>query len=127
MAIRAEIFQDLNFDGYNDLIQKAVLKRLGKIGYFIAKYAQNNHRYTVRTGNLKNSTRYWVNRARQRLRIYISEGQADYGKYVHEGHGTWAPDQFIDGAIAKNKKYIDEQLEEAIKEATGEWNRRNRL
>ena len=126
MAIRAEITSDLDFGGFNDLLQKYVDEALHKIGYKLMVYARNNHRYNHRTGNLLNATRYQVNKNTSTVRLYISEHQADYGKYVHEGHGTWNADRFIDDAIANNKEFIDDEMNKAIKKSVDEFNRRNR-
>jgi hypothetical protein len=127
MAIRATITNNLNFGGFNDLLQKHVDKALNKIGYALMIYARNNHRYQSRSGNLINSTRFSVNKTISRVRLYISEGQAEYGKYVHEGHGTWSADRFIDDAIIKNKQFIDDEMNEAVRKATIEFNRQNRI
>lgn len=127
MALRAEITNDLDFGGLNDIMARHINKKLHKIGYFLAEYAKKNHRYNHRTGNLKRSTRFWVNKSISRVRLYISEQQAHYGKYVHEGHGTWKPDRFIDNAIKRNKDYIDREVAEAMRDATKEWNRKNRI
>lgn len=125
--IKSEIKNDLDFSGFDDILQSKINERLNKIGRFLAQYAQKHHRYKHRTGNLKNATRFWVNKAKARVRLYISEEQADYGKYVHEGHGTWKEDRFIDNAILKNQDYINSEMNEAIAEAAAEWNRKNRL
>ncbi len=125
--IRAEITNDLDFSGYTDILQKEINKELHVIGRFLVKYAQNTHRYQNRTGNLKESTRFWVDKAKARVRLYISESRAEYGKFVHEGHGTWSADRFIDNAIVRNKEYIDERMQEAISRAAKEFNRKNRM
>lgn len=125
--LKAVIKSDLNFNTFGDDVQKEVNKELHHIGRYLAKYAQDHHRYVHRTGNLKFATRYWVDRAKARVRVYISETQAHYGKYVHDGHRSWSPDRFINNALWKNIDYVDERLKMARNRAIKNWNKRNRL
>ena len=55
------------------------------------------HRYTRRTGLLSSATKYTADK--DEATVYIDDAQADYGKFVHDGFRTWAPDTFIPNAI----------------------------
>ena len=47
-------------------------------------------------------------------KVYLEDGIVEYGKYVHEGHGTWDPDQFIYEAWDRDKDRAQEFVETAI-------------
>lgn len=56
-------------------------------------YAKSNHRFSSRTGNLLSAIRSDIYNLSGRL--YIDDFLCDYGKFVHNGQRSWAPDQFI--------------------------------
>lgn len=102
------------------------LKLAGKqISTLITKTARNDHRYNHRTGKLRSATMSKTIESKTKLIIdsYINDGIAPYGKYIHNGTGTWAADPFIDDSIKKNwnkineiiKKHIDEAIDETFK------------
>jgi hypothetical protein len=74
-------------------------------------------RYYRNTGNLEKSVQTKVNDEGTVGEVYLDSGIADYGIYVHEGHGSWAPDKFLDDALMKRETEIREKIEEAIKVA----------
>ena len=74
-------------------------------------------RYYRTTGHLEKSVQTKVNDEGTVGEVYLDSGIADYGIYVHEGHGTWAPDRFLDEALMKNESQIRISLEDAIKGA----------
>jgi hypothetical protein len=76
----------------------------------IAEYAQENHRFDSQTGNLISAIKsemYGLSG-----RVYIDDYIADYGKYVHDGFKTWAPDTFVYDA----KYALEDQLIESLNE-----------
>lgn len=75
-------------------------------------YAQFTHRYITRTGILSSAIKSEVKDLVGEL--YIDENRAHYGKYVHEGHGTWAPDQFIYGSAQANTTNLEISLIQAL-------------
>ena len=97
--------------GLNELkgFKSAIANALEKQAKVIQEKARKYHRYIRRTGTLENAT---VAEATEMDIIgYINESQAPYGKYVHEGHGTWAPDPFLEEAF---ESYDLSILEKAI-------------
>lgn len=47
-------------------------------------------------------------------RVYLDEGIADYGIYVHEGQRSWSPDQFVYDAFEAQKDDIVTGIGEAV-------------
>jgi hypothetical protein len=78
-------------------------------------YAQFTHRYKTRTGRLSSAISSEVKDLMGEL--FIDENKAYYGKYVHEGHGTWAPDQFIYGSAEANTENLMSSLNQALDSA----------
>jgi len=81
----------------------------------IQNTAQTKHRYTRRTGALMGAT---VAKATEmEIEGYIDESKAHYGKYVHEGHHSWAPDRFLTTAFEKASTTISRAVTTAISSA----------
>jgi len=99
-----------------------------KIGRKLETDAKRDHRYKRRSGKLQEDTGYKVFTRKGvtfraiTLKFGLGFGRTKaakkYGKSVHEGHGTWRPDQFIYKAVKKNKLFIDREINEAIKKVT---------
>ena len=88
--------------------------------------AREEHNYTHRTRNLRNSTNAKVKTDPQfwELKVSVNERKAPYSKWVILGHGTKPkPDPFLDKALKSNSKYINQRIKKAIKDATQEFNR----
>lgn len=84
----------------------------------IQEVARTWHRYKSRTGLLNSAIREEV---RDLVAdIFIDDTIADYGKYVHEGHGTWRPDPFIDSAVAYKDEELMYMFESAVERAARE-------
>jgi len=107
--------------------------------------AKDQHRFTTRTGRLvksikgyggvgliQESRRGFVGRIADKLfgvkshsSAYVNldlhdEGQplgTKYGKYVHEGHGSWGADRFISESVKKNINAIKSNWDKAINAA----------
>lgn len=71
----------------------------------VQKTARTFHRFQSESGR-RPSGRYYRNTGRLERsvqvemtddggRVYLDEGIADYGVYVHEGQRSWEPDQFV--------------------------------
>jgi hypothetical protein len=69
-------------------------------------------RYYKNTGMLEKSIMVRVEK--DEGKVYFEEGVVEYGKYVHEGHGTWNPDQFIYGAFDRDKDRAQEMIEYGV-------------
>jgi hypothetical protein len=77
-----------------------------------------NGRYYRNTGRLERSVQ--VHMESDGGSVYLDEGIADYGKYVHEGQRSWAPDQFVYDAFESQRDEIDSDLTYAISQAIRE-------
>jgi hypothetical protein len=96
----------------------------------VESYAKANHRFTTRTGRLVKSivgfssiAQYGFG-AEVGVRAFDDSGNilgTDYGIYVHEGHGSWGADKFIDKALAKNLRKIQERWKKAIDVASKDF------
>jgi len=78
----------------------------------IQRLARINHRHITRTTMLNQSIQTEIHG--QTGEVGFDPSIADYGKYVHEGHGTWAPDRFIDQAVEQREPEIISGFERAI-------------
>jgi hypothetical protein len=69
------------------------------------------HRFKNRTGKLERSIKTRV--YKYQGKIYIDDNIAPYGIYVHEGHGTWLPDRFIDDSV--DQEYLQQLINKNIR------------
>ncbi len=101
---------------------------LMKIGRKLETDGKQEHRYTLRSGSLNRDVGYkiFTRKGATFKAITLKFGLGfdptnaarKYGKSVHEGHGTWKPDQFIYKAVKKNKLFINKTINDAIKKVT---------
>lgn len=84
----------------------------------MASIAKINHRYKVRTGTLYKATQAMTRELKGD--VFINDSVAHYGVYVHEGHGTWAPDKFVYKAVLDNEPNLTKALEQSIAKAITE-------
>ena len=87
----------------------------------IADDATAHHRFITRSGNLERSIQSSAAQVGDDVvgEVFINESISNYGKYVHEGHGSWSPDKFIDQAFSRNQSSIDSEIEAAINREMG--------
>jgi predicted component of type VI protein secretion system len=111
-----EVLRDLS--RLPDKIDEEIESALESLMPRIEQYAQRNHRFNSRTGTLVSSIRSEVKSLLADL--YIDDSVADYGVYVHEGHGSWRPDKFLDGAIRAFDREINTTIEKAAERAIRE-------
>lgn len=76
--------------------------------------AQHSHRFITRTGLLKNSIEKDVDQSGLIGVVQLNSAVASYGKYVHEGHHSWAPDQFLYIAFEKKRQGIVNAINETL-------------
>jgi hypothetical protein len=76
---------------------------------------QQNHRYKRKGGLLQRSTREEVDKSGLSAKVFLDEGIASYGKYVHEGHGSWMPDRFLYNVAKRQKPYFIARINGAVK------------
>ena len=77
--------------------------------------AKNNHRFNSRSGNLERSIK-------AELRdldsfAFVDDSQAVYGKWIHDGFRTWAPDEFMTDALERKKQEILRLINNAVNRA----------
>ena len=116
--IQIKVKNDIKLSNLERLIDKNIDQALNLIGIKVANDAKNEHEYQSRTGNLRQSTQYWIDKATNQVKIFIDDAQADYGKYVH------GDDRFIYNAMVKNEQWIKSMLDKAVSDAVDTFNRR---
>lgn len=75
-------------------------------------------RYYRNSGHLEDSIRVKIES--DGGRVYLEESIADYGKYVHDGQRSWAPDPFVYDAFESQKDEIISDLSYNIAQAIKE-------
>lgn len=102
---------NLSDDIVRDVTRDAVHPMLDRV----KNVAKIVHRFKRRTGTLQRSIRVLK---RVRGGTVMQDGKiADYGYWVHEGHGTWAPDRFFTNAWERNQNYFDGLVDKALRRA----------
>ena len=86
-----------------------------KVGDRLERQARTRHRYRSRTGNLLSATQSET--VGTVTTLYIDPARAPYGRYVHDGANSWAPDTFVYDAAEGNEPDIEDQYERAFDEA----------
>lgn len=69
----------------------------GLMGARAVAVARMRHRYSSRTGTLRNAIQSSADA--NAATVEINSTIAPYGGYVHEGQRSWKPDQFVPEAI----------------------------
>lgn len=64
--------------------------------------AQQHHRFKNRTYNLFKQTKFKVRRRDNAINFYIDDQKAVYGKFIHHGFKSWAPDPYLRRAVMRN-------------------------
>jgi hypothetical protein len=79
--------------------------------------AMKDHRYETHTRKLEESVQWKISSDGKVGEVYLDDSIADYGKWVIRGHGTWAPDEFLEKALTKREEDIRKGFEEAVERA----------
>lgn len=102
-------------------------KRLPRIRIKLRRSARANHRYKNRTGRLTKSIGTVYNRKRRRVGMVAPVRSINYNipyaQYVINGHGSWLPDPFLEGALDRESDYMQKQFQEAIYNGIGRYNK----
>ena len=96
----------------------------------VQKTARTFHRFQSTSGR-RESGRYYRNTGRLEKsvkvemtddggRVYLEEGIADYGIFVHDGQRSWEPDQFVYEAFDDFKDDMIENIGNAVATAIAE-------
>ena len=104
------------------LVESEKKKSAFKIAKKLQSYARRYHRYKHRTHELKKSTTAVISPSFD----VALKATKFYAPFVINGHGTWAPDPFLDNAMARNEKFVKAQYQTVIARAVNAFNRQNR-
>lgn len=87
----------------------------------VATDATLHHRFTDRTRNLGRSIQSGAAMVGDEIigEVFGNDSIADYGIHVHDGHGSWRPDQFIEQAFSRNESEITSAIEATISRELG--------
>ena len=105
-------------------LMRELQNELKQQGVEIKKYARDHHRHNTLSGSLNNSIEDNFDNDKFIETVGFNPGvsvvgklgkKVNYGKYVHEGHGSWKPDQFLYQALEKREPMIILGLENAVK------------
>ena len=109
------------FDSASAQVLSEVKKTLKSDATEVQRTARKKHWFHTRTGTLEDSiqTNYdnidsLVAKVHIDAEVMTDKGLAAYGPYVHEGHGTWEPDQFVYAAAAGIEDRVQSDIEKAI-------------
>jgi hypothetical protein len=92
-------------------VQQALSREIAKV----QDAARRTHRHRTRTGTLSRSLQTTV--AKSEAELYIEDSISEYGEFVVSGHGSWAPDQFLEQALVKKEAEIVKSVEDAVEHA----------
>ena len=90
---------------YSRISSRENVRALKKSLQNITLDAKRNHRFITRTGNLERSVKFRVIN-KESGQVYIDNGTAPYGKFIHDGFKSWAPDPFLEAAVMRRGKVI---------------------
>lgn len=120
MALAVTFTADLskfNLGNAGKGILTAVRKQLKQEISWVIQNAKKNHRYQHYTRMLEKSVVMSDKMPPLISEAHLDTGIAHYGPYMHEGHHSWKPDQFLYKALEFESKFTQHNLEMAIEDA----------
>lgn len=78
----------------------------------VSRDAKTIHRYKRKTGKLERGVR--EERRKDGGSVFVDDTYAHYGKYVHMGQRSWAPDEFVFRAGDANERDLDNLIDKAV-------------
>jgi len=84
--------------------------RMRKAMSAVQTQARQKHEFTSQTGALVRSIDARVRDKGLTGEVMLRNEIAEYGKYIHEGFQSWAPDPFLDDAFKGNLQLIEQQI-----------------
>lgn len=113
-------------------LRKQIKQETEEVKKVVIKKDGSGHRHITRTGGLNNSIQTEFGDDGLRGEVGFNPGvsvvdkkgktrKVNYGKYVHEGHGSWKPDRFLDEALQKREPLIRAGMESAVKRGLADW------
>jgi hypothetical protein len=99
--------------GMSDKLLSGILISLKEGMTKVMLEARSTHRFISRTGSTERSVQMRVTGPTD-VEDYLELGIASYAPYTHEGHGTWAPDQFLYEAFDRNLESIEDGVQKII-------------
>lgn len=103
-----------DFDYYWDREKEVAYANIAR--HLEAK-AKAEHRYENKSGKLTAAI-YSDSDVTGEIALAVKQS-VEYGTYVLEGHGTWAPDPFLQDALDNSDQYVEDELSKAMDRA---WN-----
>ena len=97
------------------LVDSMVHDGIGPFVKEIELEARQHHRYQNKSGRLMRAIKSSVDR--DSGSVYIDEGSAPYGKYVHDGTRHWASDPFITDAFDRKQADLERDADRAVGQA----------
>jgi hypothetical protein len=76
---------------YPEIVRPLLRKRMGIEMERVATFAQVNHRFTPRSGNLARAIVSSVSSAGLQGSVHLDGGLAPYAEFIHEGTGRYGP------------------------------------
>jgi hypothetical protein len=117
MALKVEVIDDAT-PGLRELSRNAerlVREAQENSSKELEREARTVHRYRIRSGLLERATKSEI--VQSAINLYIDNGLADYGKYVHEGTNKRPPDRFVYQAMERKEDSIRDKIETAFDKA----------
>jgi hypothetical protein len=112
---------------YSKKVSTAANKAIQNELWRVISQAKKVHRYHRKTGTLRKSVQKTQGTPYLTAEAHLDTGEAFYGPYVHEGHGThdhpapgnyvWDPDQFLYAAFISREEIMSANIQSAIDEA----------
>ena len=96
---------------------KELRKAMGEQMEGVKQEASRTHRFRVRSNNLVRSITPRVSRNGLQVLVELNEGVAKYGRFIHDGFKSWAPDQFLYKALRTQKRKIVQGISNGIARA----------
>ena len=94
--------------------RNAVVRELGQGMAGIQIDARQHHRFKTQTGALERSVLSEVDPIKLQGTVWLEDGVARYGKYIHRGFKSWQADPFLYDAFRRKKKQIIKNIETII-------------
>lgn len=125
LSVSVPITLNVNFRSFNKFLTSELAKAEADIIERLLYDAKETyHRYNHRTKNLRDATKMEGKLlSKKGLVLKVDLKKAKYGKYIIEGFKSWSPDPFLDTAYDKNKEWIYERIDRALKNTVIKMNR----
>lgn len=114
ISVTVDISKVPDFEKLSGTINNKVIEVLHNHVDKVKMRARTNHRFVSRTGNLVSAIK--STKKSDGGGVYIDNGQATYGKYIHSGFRSWAPDPFIYEAEDELDAVLDAAIDNVLQQ-----------